>query len=67
MEFAEGFGRKLVLDYMTESGFSPGQVTVNVEKKDIMTHAGEIPLENRFIFEGIANSNVYEKICKRAE
>ncbi|MGA9189784.1 MAG: hydantoinase/oxoprolinase family protein [Methanosarcina sp.] len=67
MEFAEGFGRKLVLDYMTESGFSPGQVTVNVEKKDIMTHAGEIPLETRFIFEGIANSNVYEKICKRAE
>ena len=67
MEFAEGFGRKLVLDYMAESGFSPGQVTVNVEKKDIMTHAGEIPLETRFIFEGIANSNVYEKICKRAE
>ncbi|MDR7666777.1 hydantoinase/oxoprolinase family protein [Methanosarcina sp. Z-7115] len=67
MEFAEGFGRKLVLDYMTESGFSPGQVTVNVEKKDIMTHAGENPLETRFIFEGIANSNVYEKICKKAE
>ena len=67
MEFAEGFGRKLVLDYMAESGFSPDQVTVNVEKKDIMTHAGEIPLETRFIFEGIANSNVYEKICKRAE
>lgn len=67
MEFAEGFGRKLVLDYMTEAGFSPGQVTVNVEKIDIMTHAGENPLETRFIFEGIANSNVYEKICKKAE
>ena len=67
MEFAEGFGRKLILDYMAESGFSPDQVTVNVEKKDIMTHAGEIPLETRFIFEGIANSNVYEKRCKRAE
>ena len=49
MEFAEGFGRKLVLDYMAESGFSPGQVTVNVEKKDIMTHAGEIPIETRLI------------------
>lgn len=67
MEFAEGFGRKLILDYMAESGFFPGQVTVNVEKKDIMTHAGENPLETRFIFEGIANSNVYEKICKRSE
>ncbi|HWQ44653.1 MAG TPA: hydantoinase/oxoprolinase family protein, partial [Methanosarcina barkeri] len=29
MEFAEGFGRKLILDYMAESGFFPGQVTVN--------------------------------------
>ena len=67
MEFAEGFGRKLVLDYMAESGLSPDQVTVNVEKKDIKTHAGEIPLETGFIFEGIANSDVYEKICTRTE
>lgn len=65
MEFAEGFGRKLVLDYMAESGLSPGQVTVNVEKKDIMTHSGEIPLETRFIFEGVANSDVYEKAVNR--
>jgi N-methylhydantoinase A/oxoprolinase/acetone carboxylase beta subunit len=62
LEFAEGFGRKLILDYMAGSGLSPGQFTVNVERKDIMTHAGEIPLETRFIFEGIANSDVYDKV-----
>ena len=62
LEFAEEFGRKLVLDYMAESGLSPGQVTIKVEKKDIMTHAGEIPLETRFIFEGIADSDVYEEL-----
>ncbi len=61
LEFAEEFGRKLVLDYMAESGLSPDQVTVSVEKKDIMVHAGDIPLETRFIIEGISNSDVYEK------
>jgi len=61
MEFAEEFGRKLILDYMAESGLFPDQVTVSVEKKDIKTHAGEIPIETRLIFEGIANSDVYEK------
>ena len=61
LEFAEDFGRKLVLDYMAESGLSPDQVTISVEKKDIKTHAGEIPIETRLIFEGIANFDVYEK------
>jgi len=61
LEFAEEFGRKLVLDYMAESGLSPDQVTISVEKKDIKTHAGEIPIETRLIFEGIANFDVYEK------
>ncbi len=61
LEFAEEFGRKLVLDYMAESGLSPGQITVNLEKKDIMTHAGEVPLETRFVFEGVADSDVYER------
>lgn len=61
IEFAEEFGRKLILDYMAESGLSPDQVTVSVEKKDIMVHTGDIPLETRFIFEGISNSDVYER------
>jgi len=60
LEFAEELGRKLVLDYMAESGLSPDQVTISVEKKDIKTHAGEIPIETRLIFEGIANFDVYE-------
>ena len=46
---------------LAESGLFPDQVTINVEKKDIKTHAGEIPIETRLIFEGIANSDVYEK------
>ena len=46
---------------MAESGLSPDQVTISVEKKDIKTHAGEIPIETRLIFEGIANFDVYEK------
>jgi N-methylhydantoinase A/oxoprolinase/acetone carboxylase beta subunit len=61
LEFAEEFGRKLVLDYMAESGLFPDQVTVNVEKKDIMTHASKVPLETRFVFEGIADFDVYER------
>ncbi len=61
MEFAEDFGRKLILDYMAESGLSPGQVTISVEKKDIKTNASETPIETRLIFEGIANSDVYRK------
>ncbi|HEY3360717.1 MAG TPA: hydantoinase/oxoprolinase family protein [Methanosarcina sp.] len=61
LEFAEEFGRKLILDYMSESGLFPDQVTVSVEKKDIKTHDSEIPIETRFIFEGIANSDVYEE------
>jgi len=61
LEFAEEFGRKLILDYMEESGLSPDHVTVNVEKKDIMAPTGDIPLETRFVFEGISNSDVYEK------
>ena len=61
LEFAEDFGRKLILDYMAESGLFPNQVTVNVEKKDIKTHDGEIPIETRLIFEGIASSDVYEE------
>jgi len=61
IEFAEEFGRKLILDYMAESGLSPDQVLVNVEKKDIMVHTGNIPLETRFIFEGVSKSDVYEK------
>jgi hypothetical protein len=61
LEFAEEFGRKLILDYMAESGLFPDQVTINIERKDIKTHAGEIPIETRLIFEGIPNSNVYEK------
>ena len=61
LEFAEEFGRKLVLDYMAESGLFPDQVTVNVEKKDIMTHASKVPLETRFVFEGIADFDIYER------
>lgn len=61
LEFAEEFGRKLVLDYMAESGLFPDQVTVNVEKKDIVTHASKVPLETRFVFEGIADFDVYER------
>ncbi|MGI5992906.1 MAG: hydantoinase/oxoprolinase N-terminal domain-containing protein [Methanosarcina sp.] len=61
LEFAEEFGRKLVLDYMAESGLFPDQITVNVEKKDIMTHASKVPLETRFVFEGIADFDVYER------
>jgi hypothetical protein len=61
LEFAEEFGRKLILDYMAEPGLFPDQVTINVEKKDIKTHAGEIPIETRLIFEGITNSDVYQK------
>jgi hypothetical protein len=61
MEFAEDFGRKLILDYMAESGLSPGQVTISVEKKDIKTNASETPIETRLIFEGVANSDVYRK------
>jgi len=61
LEFAEEFGRELILNYMAESGLSPDQVTINVEKKDIKVHTGDIPLETRFIFEGISNSDVYEK------
>ncbi|AKB29473.1 Hydantoinase [Methanosarcina siciliae T4/M] len=61
LEFAESFGRELILDYMAESGLSPDQVTINVERKDIKVHTGDIPLETRLIFEGISNSDVYEK------
>jgi hypothetical protein len=61
LEFADEFGRKLILDYMAESGLCPDQVTVSVEKKDIKTHDSEIPIETKFIFEGIANSDVYEE------
>ncbi|AKB18766.1 MULTISPECIES: hydantoinase/oxoprolinase N-terminal domain-containing protein [unclassified Methanosarcina] len=61
LEFAEEFGRELILNYMAESGLSPDQVTINVEKKDIKVHTGDIPLETRFIFEGSSNSDVYEK------
>ena len=61
LEFAEVFGRKLILNYMAESGLSPDQVTINVEQKDIKVHTGDIPLETRFIFEGTSNSDVYEK------
>jgi N-methylhydantoinase A/oxoprolinase/acetone carboxylase beta subunit len=61
LEFAEEFGRRLVLDYMAESGLFPDQVTVNVEKKDIMTHASKVPLETRFVFEGLADFDVYER------
>ncbi|MDI9394811.1 MAG: hydantoinase/oxoprolinase family protein [Euryarchaeota archaeon] len=61
LEFADEFGRKLILDYMAESGLSPEQVIISVEKKDIMVHTGGIPLETRFIFEGVPKSDVYEK------
>ncbi|HET8685441.1 MAG TPA: hydantoinase/oxoprolinase family protein, partial [Methanosarcina sp.] len=65
LEFAEQFGKKLILDYMAESGLFPDQVTINVEKKDIKTHAGEIPIETKLIFEGIPDSDVYEKALSR--
>ncbi len=60
MNFAEEFGKELIIDYMAESGLSPNQVIINVEKKEIITHAGEIPIETRLIFEGVANSDIYE-------
>jgi N-methylhydantoinase A/oxoprolinase/acetone carboxylase beta subunit len=62
LEFAEEFGRKLIFDYMAESGLSPEQVTVSVKKEDILVHKGDIPLETRFVFEGVSNSDVYEKV-----
>jgi N-methylhydantoinase A/oxoprolinase/acetone carboxylase beta subunit len=61
LDFAEEFGKKLILDYMAESGLLPDQVTIRVDKKDIKIHEGELPVETRFVFEGIANSDVYEK------
>ncbi len=61
LEYAEGFGRKLILDYMAESGLSPEQIEINIERKDIAVYSGGVPLETKLIFEGISKSDVYEK------
>ncbi len=61
LEYAEDFGRKLIFDYMAESGLSPDQIEINVERKEIAVYSGGVPLETRLIFEGISKSNVYEK------
>jgi len=61
LEYAEGFGRKLILDYMAESGLSPEQIEINIERKDIAVYSGGVPLETKLVFEGISRSDVYEK------
>lgn len=62
LEFAEAYGKELILNYMTESGFPPEQVTLDVEKKEVSINGTELPLETTFLFEGTANSDIYEKV-----
>ncbi|MDD4330823.1 MAG: hydantoinase/oxoprolinase family protein [Methanosarcinaceae archaeon] len=61
LEYAEEFGRKIILDYMAEAGLSEDQVQINFQKKEILAHEGGLPIETTLIFEGVSKSDVYEK------
>jgi len=54
LEYAEGLGRKLVMEYMAEAGLDKGQVQIEVSKKDIsLSEAGTVPVETKLVFVGV--------------
>jgi len=59
LEYADTLGRRLVMEYMTESGFDKGQVQIEVSKKDIsLSESGAIPVETKLVFVGVGIPNV---------
>jgi len=59
LEYADTLGRRLVMEYMTESGFDKGQVQIEVSKKDIsLSETGAIPVETKLVFVGVGLPNV---------
>ncbi|MFY9199658.1 MAG: hydantoinase/oxoprolinase family protein [Methanosarcina flavescens] len=59
LEYADTLGRRLVMEYMTESGLDKGQVQIEVSKKDIsLSETGAIPVETKLVFVGVGMPNV---------
>jgi N-methylhydantoinase A/oxoprolinase/acetone carboxylase beta subunit len=56
LEFGEGMGSKLIMNYMADSGMDTNEVIIDMHRDDIVTHEGGIPVETKLIFSGIGQA-----------
>lgn len=54
MEYAKDLGKKLVLDYMMDSGIEYADIDIGIKREDVMMDdSGGLPIETRLFFLGI--------------
>ena len=56
LEFGEGIGTKLIMNYMSEAGLDITDVSIDMHRNDIVTHEGGLPVETRLTFSGIGET-----------
>lgn len=56
LEFGEGIGTKLIMNYMSDAGLDITDVNIDMHRNDIVTHEGGIPVETRLTFSGIGET-----------
>jgi len=62
IDFAISAAKKAVMDYMQAAGYSPGDVDIEVTRKELSIREGEEPVETKVIVVGIGTSRaVVEK------
>jgi len=62
IDFAISTAKKIVTDYMQAAGYSPGDVDIEVTRKELSIREGEEPVETKVIVVGIGTSRaVVEK------
>lgn len=54
MEYATNLGKKLVLDYMADSGIEYDDIDIDIKREDVtMDDSGGMPIETRLFFLGV--------------
>jgi N-methylhydantoinase A/oxoprolinase/acetone carboxylase beta subunit len=52
LEFGEEIGPKLIMEYMNDSGMDSDGINISIDRNDIITHEGGLPVETRLVFSG---------------
>lgn len=54
LEFGKKKGSQLIMTYMSDAGLDTDEVTIDMDRHDIITHDGGMPVETKLIFSGIS-------------
>ncbi|ATU08130.1 hydantoinase/oxoprolinase N-terminal domain-containing protein [Methanohalophilus portucalensis] len=61
VQAAREIGHRLIMEYMHEAELDEGEITIDVDRKDVQVHGVGIPMETRFTFLGVGDIKMEKK------